>query len=101
MGEPSDFKTLLAHSRQAAGLSQNKAAAKARVSRKSWGWWERDITVPYKATEAAIENALGLEPGTLGESAERARDEHRRRRVARLSGDGAAVLSLLITLVAL
>lgn len=72
MGERSDLQILLTSSREAACLSQSKAAAKARVSRKTWGNWEQGKSVPYKSTLPAIEHALGLDPGTLDDAREAA-----------------------------
>lgn len=60
------FGELLRAAREAAGISQRAAALAFGVDRSAIRQWETDRTLVAPARMPLIEDALHLEPGTLG-----------------------------------
>lgn len=62
------FRKALRRAREARGLSKRGLARKVGVTQSAVWQWEEGKTAPRPETAAALERALGLQPGALAQS---------------------------------
>jgi transcriptional regulator with XRE-family HTH domain len=62
------FRKALRRAREARGLSKRGLARKVGVTQSAVWQWEEGKTAPRPETAAALEQALGLQPGALAQS---------------------------------